>query len=410
MNNRRTFFHQSAAAFFAAFLPFGLSRKAHAGNMDTREEWLRLMLRVARPVMSNLAKGTFNQNIPFEAKADGESRQVVASLEAFGRTFCGMAPWLNVAPEKLPKEEQALLAEWKDMTLNALLECISSGSPDRFQFVLPQCVVDAAFLVYGLQQCEQGLWNRLSSAQQQALVTLLQQSRKFTPYNNNWLLFSATIETFFKRHGYPHNQQTIDHALQKHAEWYKGDGWFGDGPELHLDYYNSFVIQPLLLENLSEAHPRRDAALQVAQRFAAQLERMIHPDGSFPPLGRSLAYRCGAFHHLAYMAMKGLLPESLPQGQARKALRVVIARTLQADANYGQGWLKIGLTGSQPGLGESYITTASLYLCLSAFLPLGLSPDHAFWQADEQALTQEKLFSGIDAEADKALKGMLFGG
>ena len=39
-----------------------------------------------------------------------------------------------------------------------------------------------------------------------------------------------------------------------------------------------------------------------AARYAAVLERMIAPDGSFPALGRSIVYRCGAFHALAQAA------------------------------------------------------------------------------------------------------------
>ena len=38
------------------------------------------------------------------------------------------------------------------------------------------------------------------------------------------------------------------YALQKHVDWYKGDGTYGDGEELHWDYYNSFVIQPMMLD------------------------------------------------------------------------------------------------------------------------------------------------------------------
>ena len=33
-------------------------------------------------------------------------------------------------------------------------------------------------------------------------------------------------------------------------------------------------------------------------RYAAVQERLIAPDGTFPALGRSIAYRCGAFHLL----------------------------------------------------------------------------------------------------------------
>ena len=42
----------------------------------------------------------------------------------------------------------------------------------------------------------------------------------------------------------------VDYALRQHAQWYKGDGVYGDGPAFHWDYYNSFVIQPMLLDVL----------------------------------------------------------------------------------------------------------------------------------------------------------------
>ena len=42
----------------------------------------------------------------------------------------------------------------------------------------------------------------------------------------------------------------MDYALNKHMEWYLGDGIYGVGPEYNRDYYNSFVIQPMMLDIL----------------------------------------------------------------------------------------------------------------------------------------------------------------
>lgn len=33
--------------------------------------------------------------------------------------------------------------------------------------------------------------------------------------------------------------------------WYKGDAWYGDGQEFHLDFYNSIVIHPMLTDILA---------------------------------------------------------------------------------------------------------------------------------------------------------------
>lgn len=83
--------------------------------------------------------------------------------------------------------------------------------------------------------------------------------------------------------------------LKRHKEWYKGDGWYGDGRNFHLDYYNSYVIQPMLIDVLSvmkkhevEGADFYDVQLQRLIRYADQQEKMISPEGTYPVLGRSM--------------------------------------------------------------------------------------------------------------------------
>ena len=140
-------------------------------------------------------------------------------------------------------------------------------------------------------------------------------------------------------------------------------------------------------------------------RWAEVQERLVAPDGSYPPLGRSLAYRCGAFQGLALAAQREMLPAKVSPAQARVALTRVIERTLTAPGTFdGQGWLRIGLAGAQPGLGETYISTGSLYLCSVAFLPLGLPASHRFWTDPAVRTTWEKAWTGEDLPVDRALK------
>ena len=72
-------------------------------------------------------------------------------------------------------------------------------------------------------------------------------------------------------------------------EWYKGDAWYGDGVNLHMDYYNSFVIHPMLLDVLKvmQKHDKGESdfykkELRRFSRYAEQQERMISPDGAYP--------------------------------------------------------------------------------------------------------------------------------
>src|SRR5262249_27790023 len=236
-------------------------------------------------------------------------------------------------------------------------------------------------------------------------------TRSITPSFNNWLLFSATIEAALAALGANWDRTRVDYALRQHDEWYKGDGIYGDGPSFHWDYYNSFVIQPMLLDVLDvcrdEMPAWKDLSTRVeerARRYASILERLVAPDGSFPAIGRSLAYRFGAFHLLAQMAFRKALPADLSPAQVRGSLTAVIRRSIEArDTFDSNGWLRIGFCGHQPGIGETYISTGSLYLCAVGLLPLGLPPSDAFWSEPPQPWTSVRAWSGQAFPIDHAI-------
>ena len=115
---------------------------------------------------------------------------------------------------------------------------------------------------------------------------------------NNWLLFAACVEAALAALGEPWDAMRVDYAVREHMSWYLGDGTYGDGPHLHWDYYNSFVIHPFLLavlEAVGEHKAEWRAFVPVtrarAARYAVVQERMIAADGSYPVVGRSITYR-----------------------------------------------------------------------------------------------------------------------
>jgi hypothetical protein len=203
----------------------------------------------------------------------------------------------------------------------------------------------------------------------------------------------------------------IDYAVRAHQQWYVGDGLYGDGPRFHWDYYNSFVIHPMLLDTLRAIAPHARTwqslypdILTRAKRYAAIQERLISPEGAFPAIGRSICYRTGAMQVLAQMALMGELPAPLTPPRVRSALTAVMRRLLEASGTFDSaGWLTVGFCGHQPHLGESYISTGSLYLCAAVFLPLGLGPGDAFWTAPAEEWTSRRIWRGEDGAADHAI-------
>jgi len=255
------------------------------------------------------------------------------------------------------------------------------------------------------------LWKPLSKKVKQQVVDALKSSRAIQPYNSNWLLFSAMVEAALLKFEGNCNESVIDHAIERHFAWYKGDGIYGDGPNFHWDYYNSFVIQPMMIEVLQaqieagyDKQLAYDTVLYRATRYAAIQERMIAPDGSYPAIGRSLAYRFGAFQLLEKVALMDKLPKEVTPQQVRAALYTLIKKQVEAPGTFDKdGWLTIGFYGHQPEVGEGYISTGSLYLCSQAFLILGLSPSHPLWNGEDEDWTAKKIWKGEKVPIDHAI-------
>ena len=387
------------ALFVATLLPLA----AQSGKED-REFTVRTLDRIARPVIGALAEGKLKQRLPLGPGEEG--RADCTHLEAFGRTLAGISPWLALGPDDSP--EGKLRAKYIALSRKALVMATDPASPDRMNFSKGgQPLVDAAFLSQALLQATEVLWTPLQDAEKAHVAAALKETRAIKPGENNWLLFSALVEAALWKCTGECEIAPIRRALDKHEEWYVGDGTYGDGPEYHWDHYNSFVIQPAMLAVLEvcreKKHPLADRLPKVvarAKRYAAVQERMISPEGTYPVIGRSAAYRFGAFQHLAVMARRGEVAEP---AAVRGALTAVIRRTMAAPGTFDKdGWLRVGAVGHQPSIREGYISTGSLYLCLAGLQHLGLPATDAFWTAPEAPWTQKRIWAGEDVAADHA--------
>ena len=387
-----------------------LAPAATTGAED-RAAWVRLTQKLAGPVLTALAERRLKATMPIEAAPRVKDRPDYTHLEALGRLLCGLAPWLELGTDATPEgTERARLAALARSALDAATD---PQSPDFMNFSKGrQPLVDAAFLAQAMLRAPTELWKKLAPRVRQNVIAALKSSRPIAPGENNWKLFATTVEVFLHVAGAGRDEARLFDGIRKHADWYAGDGLYGDGPEFHWDYYNAFVIQPMLLEALEvvgdEAPDLKIFRTKVRERltrFAAIQERLIAPDGTYPVIGRSVAYRCGAFQGLALASLRHLLPADVTPAQGRVALTAVIRRTLEAPGTFDSaGWLRIGVSGSQPALGETYISTGSLYLCSAAFLPLGLPVSDSFWSAPAAKTTWQKIWSGENLPADHALK------
>ena len=386
------------------------AQKNQATGAEDRAFWVEMLVKLADPVLSNLSENTLKQNMPYESL--GNDRQSFSHLEAVGRLMCGIAPWLELGPDNTP--EGQLREKYIKLAVKGLKNAVNPSAADYLVFGEPyQPLVDAALLAEALLRAPTQLWGNMDEEARQWMITELKRSRAIKPWNNNWLLFASTVEAALLEFTGACDMERLTLGVTQFKDhWYKGDAWYGDGPDFHMDYYNSFVIHPMLTDVLVvmkkhniEGSEFLDTQLKRLSRFAVQQERFISPEGTFPAVGRSIVYRSGVFHALAQASLMQILPEQLPPAQVRCALTAVIHNLFKSPKNFdGNGWLRVGFTGEQIGMSETYINTGSVYLCAAGLLPLGLPVSDPFWSAPYAEWTNLKAWNGVDVGRDSALK------
>lgn len=391
---------------------------------ECRRYWVEMLTKMARPVLENFSNRTLHKNLVLETR--GTDREKYRGLEILGRTLSGLAPWLDTPA--IDSEEEKLRQEFANLAREAIDAATDKESPDYCIFSTGdkmwnmQWLVDAAYLALTIMRAPKELIVKLPDRVRKNLADCFRLTRNTRPVFNNWILFSATVEAGLYALGEDYDVMRVDYAIRQMEQWYAGDGFYQDGPIFQLDYYNGYVIQPMLTQIVDlfykgyvEKHhlyspdePVGEKIYRlVMQRFVryAQIqERSIAPDGTYPPFGRSLVYRGGAFQVLAQAALWHKLPDTVTPAMARVALTRVIKRTLEAEGTFNEhGWLNIGVCGHQPSMCETYITTASLYMATLAFLPLGLDENDEFWSAPDEPTTWEKIFNGVDMPGDHSI-------
>ncbi|MDL2214965.1 DUF2264 domain-containing protein, partial [Dysgonomonas sp. OttesenSCG-928-M03] len=361
------------------------------------------------PVLLNLSNNTLKKNMPYESLGN---RKQFSHLEAVGRLFCGIAPWLELGADNTA--EGKLRKKYIALTIKGLSNAVDPNAPDFLNFSEPyQPLVDAAFLAQGLLRSKTQIWNKMDKKVQANMIAALKSTRAIKPWENNWLLFASIVEAALLEFTGECDVDRLTYGVDKFRDqWYKGDALYGDGPAFHMDYYNSFVIHPMLTDVLvvMDKHKLDSTGFLKVQmerfvRYADIQERFISPEGTYPIVGRSIVYRFGVFHALAQACLMEVLPKHISPAQVRCAMTAVIKNQLRSPKNFDNaGWLKVGFTGDQINMSESYINTGSVYLCMSGLLALGLPEDNKFWADPYTEWTNLRGWNGEEVKRDSALK------
>lgn len=376
---------------------------------EDRIFWVETLQKITFPVLNNLKRDTLRKNMLIQSKSiEGEK---FAYLEAFARVINGIAPWLELGPDE--SEEGRLREKYIYLTVKAITRAVNPKSNDYIFFSEPkQSLVDMALFAQGLLRAKNQVWLNLPMDVQAKIIDELKNSRIIAPFENHWLLYTSIIEATLLEFTGECDRERLVYAIHKFRdEWYISDSIYLDGPGSNADYYNSFVIHPMLNDILIVMRKYGlqdgeflDVQLMRSSRYASQLERMISPEGSFPLVGKSLSYRTGVFHLLSQVGLLKILPRNIEPSQVRSALTKVLRNFFEGNQNFSNdGWLLLGLNGRQEGISEKDINTGSLYFCCTIFLVLGISPNDPFWSNPFREWTSLKAWNGHITEIDQSI-------
>ena len=397
------------AMIIAIFVAAPMQAKKKTVEKTDRQVWADLCYKISQPVLENMSKGNFQKDFPLELSPTWDGRDTkVAYLETFARLMAGISPWLALPDDGTPEGKQRKqLHEW---AIQAYKNAVDPNSPDKITWLTntSQPLCDASYLVESFMRAPEATWGQLDEVTKKRYIEGLKSLRTIRPAYNNWLLFRAMVEVFFMSIGEDVDEYALSVGLQKMSEWYLSDGWYSDGPEYAMDYYNSYVMHPMMVEVVEMCKKHKfstpislDLAVKRMNRFNTILERFICPEGAYPAVGRSVIYRMGAFQTLAMSAWKYGLPKDLTNGSVRSALTCVMKRMFAVDGNFDdKGYLRLGFAGHQPNLANYYSNNGSLYMTSLVFMPLGLPADHPFWTAPAEPWTSQKAWSGQEFPED----------
>jgi hypothetical protein len=246
-----------------------------------------------------------------------------------------------------------------------------------------QRMVELAAIGFALLLVAEHLWNPLSKAEKEQVLRYLQRARSLDYSNNNWKFFRIILDLGLAGIGHGVADTLSAQYLAEIDDFHVADGWYRDGPTQQMDHYIPFAMHyyGLIYVRYGTDEAQRERFRNRARQFCAQVRHWYADDGAALPFGRSLTYRfacAGIWGALAFANLEAL-PWGVIKGYYLRHLRWW-SRQRITDRD---GVLAIGYAYPNLLMSENYNSACSPYWACKAFLPLALSADHPFWQADE---------------------------
>jgi hypothetical protein len=320
----------------------------------------------------------------------------VDAIESFARIASAWGAWLRD-----PANSATLTFEDHELNLetllrDALLDGTNLSNPHTYWGDighLDQRIVESADIAVAIWMSRERVFNKMTAAEQAQVIAWLAQVDGKGTYTDNWILFTAMAQAVRHHLGFPSPIGDLDNRLLQIGEFYRGDGWYVDGPTDEFELYNAWMFGwHYLLWTWIDGDRRPDHRQQVLERGRSFIDGFLHffgANGSYPAWGRSVVYRFAALAPFAVGHFLKIAPDD------PGLLRRVSSGCIRYFYDHGifdpeDHFVRQGFHGDFPPAGEAYISPGSPYWCCHGLFALTFDRDDPFWTATESALPVER--------------------
>lgn len=358
-------------------------------SADSYSMWRNAVQSLLQPLVALMRPG--KADLPLLGQASNHGPQA-DRLESFARPCLLAAHWLASEPARNETLSRAEVAEWFRRGL------VIGTNPESPEYWGPtanhhQHTVEMAALTLAFQMARASLWEPLTRSERDQVADWFASIRGAGLHRNNHMFFNVMTLAFLTQEGYGRRADVpvMRHLLDVIESMSLGGGWFIDGMNETVDYYQAYAFHyygPWWARLYGHTDPGR--ARRWKEWLAAFIQDYIHffaASGENPPFGRSLCYRFAATAPFGLAEHCGV--SAIPPGQARRVCTRNLDFFLSRPVLQSQGALSLGWTDEFPAMTEAYSCAGSPYWAAKGFAPLLLPPGHAFWKSPETPLPSE---------------------
>jgi hypothetical protein len=320
----------------------------------------------------------------------------VDAIESFARIASAWGAWLHNPANPAVIKFQDHEINLETLLRQALLDGTNQSNPYTYWGDighLDQRIVESADIAVAIWMSRERVFNNMTKSEQEQIIAWLAQVDDKGTYTDNWILFTAMAQAVRHHLGFPSPVEDLDNRLMQIGEFYRGDGWYVDGPTNEFELYNAWMFGwHYLLWTTIDGDRRPDHRQLVLERGRSFIDGFLHffgANGSYPAFGRSIVYRFAALAPFAVGHFLKIAPNDpgLLRRVSSGCIRYFYDHGLFDP--YGH-FVRQGYHGDFPPAGEAYISPGSPYWCCHGLFALTFDHDDPFWTATEAPLPVEQ--------------------